>query len=68
MGDHGHESEPLGVDYLLSDEAIAGGAITVEEVGEGGSVPNLLVDNKPGTRASCSSKGRSCAGRSRTGC
>jgi hypothetical protein len=34
-----------GVDYLLSDEAIGGGAVKVEEVGEAGSVPNLLVDN-----------------------
>jgi hypothetical protein len=38
-----------GVDYLLSDEAITGGAVTVEEVSEGGSVPNLLVDNKADT-------------------
>ena len=38
-----------GVDYLLSDEAIGGGTVTVEEVSEGGSVPNLLVDNKAGT-------------------
>ena len=37
------------VDYLLSDEAIGGGAVTVEEVSEGGSVPNLLVDNQSGT-------------------
>jgi hypothetical protein len=35
-----------GVDYLLADEALAGGAVTVEEVSETGSVPNLLVDNK----------------------
>jgi hypothetical protein len=38
-----------GVDYLLSDEAIGGGTVTVEEVSEGGSVSNLLVDNKAGT-------------------
>jgi hypothetical protein len=31
------------VEYLLSDEAIAAGSLTVEEIGEGGSVPNLLV-------------------------
>lgn len=37
---------PSGVDYLLSDEAIAAGALTVEEVSESGSVPHLLVDNK----------------------
>jgi hypothetical protein len=41
--------QPHGVDYLLSDEAIGGGAITVEEVSEGGSVPNLVVDNRAGT-------------------
>jgi hypothetical protein len=34
-----------GVAYILSDEAIAGGTVTVEEVTESGSVPNLLVDN-----------------------
>ncbi len=34
------------VDYLLADEAIAAGSVTVEEVSEGGSVPNLLVTNK----------------------
>jgi hypothetical protein len=35
-----------GVEYLLSDEALADGAVTVEEVSEGGSVPNLLVNNQ----------------------
>jgi hypothetical protein len=35
-----------GVDYLLSDEAIAGGCVAVAEVSEGGSVPNLLVENQ----------------------
>jgi hypothetical protein len=38
-----------GVDYVLSDEAIAGGTVTVEEVSEAGSVPNLLVDNRADT-------------------
>lgn len=33
-------------DYLLSDEALATGAVTVEEVSESGSVPTLVVDNK----------------------
>jgi hypothetical protein len=33
------------VEYLLSDEAIAAGSLTVEEVSESGSVPNLLVSN-----------------------
>lgn len=33
------------VDYLLSDEAIGAGTVTVEEVDEGGSVPQLLVNN-----------------------
>ncbi|MBV9126212.1 MAG: hypothetical protein JO112_22920 [Planctomycetes bacterium] len=35
-----------GVDYLLADEALTAGAVTVAEVSEGGSVPNLLVDNR----------------------
>jgi hypothetical protein len=35
-----------GVEYLLSDEALPGGSVTVEEVSEAGSVPNLLVDNR----------------------
>jgi hypothetical protein len=39
-------SAPTGVDYLLSDEAISAGSVTVEEVSEGGSVPNLLVTNE----------------------
>ena len=39
-----------GVDYLLSDEAISTGAVTVEEVSEGGSVPNLLVTNQGDSR------------------
>ena len=33
------------VAYLLSDEAIGDGSVTVEEVSEGGSVPTLLVIN-----------------------
>ena len=37
---------PSPVDYLLSDEGIGSGALVVEEVSEGGSVPNLLVENK----------------------
>ena len=38
------------VDYLLSDEAIRAGSVTVEEVSEGGSVPNLLVNNQGDSR------------------
>src|SRR5271165_4089165 len=34
------------VDYLLSDEALQNGVVKVEEVSEGGSVPDLLVENK----------------------
>jgi hypothetical protein len=34
-----------GADYLLSDKAITEGAITVEELTEAGSVPNLIVTN-----------------------
>ena len=33
------------MDYLLSDEAIQAGTVTIQEVSEGGSVPNLLVEN-----------------------
>jgi hypothetical protein len=40
-------SEPqAGADYLLADDAIAAGSVTVEEVSESGSVPTLLVDNR----------------------
>jgi hypothetical protein len=35
-----------GADYLLSDEAMAAGSVTVEEVGEAGSVPALIVNNQ----------------------
>jgi hypothetical protein len=38
------------VDYLLSDEAIQAGSVTVAEVTEGGSVPNLLVTNQGDSR------------------
>jgi hypothetical protein len=38
------------VDYLLSDEAIQAGSVAVEEVSEGGSVPNLLVTNSGDSR------------------
>ena len=34
------------VEYRLSDEALADEQILVEEVSEGGSVPDLLVENK----------------------
>jgi len=35
-----------GPDYLLADEAMAAGGVTVEEVGEAGSVPSLVVSNR----------------------
>src|SRR5262245_21931221 len=38
------------VEYLLADEAIQAGSVTVEEVNEGGSVPNLLVTNEGDSR------------------
>ena len=38
------------VDYLLSDEAIEAGSVAVEEVNEGGSVPNLMVTNRGDSR------------------
>lgn len=34
------------IEYLLSDEGIGSGCVTVEEVSEAGSVPDLLVENK----------------------
>ena len=44
-------AEPNGqVDYRLSDEALADESLTVEEVSEAGSVPDLLVVNKGNTR------------------
>ena len=38
------------VDYLLADEALAAGTVTVSEVGESGSVPDLLVENTGDSR------------------
>jgi hypothetical protein len=38
------------VEYLLSDEGILSGSVTVEEVSEGGSVPDLLVENRGDVR------------------
>jgi hypothetical protein len=38
------------VEYVLADEAIGAGSVTVEEVSEGGSVPDLLVTNTGDTR------------------
>lgn len=34
------------VDYLLSDEGIASGAVAIEEISQAGSVPELMVENK----------------------
>jgi len=34
------------VSYLLADEGLSNGTVTVEEVGEAGSVPTLSVENK----------------------
>src|SRR5579883_3532224 len=34
------------VDYVLSDEALGAGTVSVEEVGEAGSVPELVVNNQ----------------------
>jgi len=39
-----------GVEYRLSPEALADESVVVEEVSEGGSVPDLLVDNQGDTR------------------
>ena len=38
------------VEYQLADEAIAGATVSVQEVTEGGSVPELLVENSGPTR------------------
>jgi hypothetical protein len=38
------------VEYLLSDEGIGSGAVTVAEVSDAGSVPDLLVENKGDVR------------------
>jgi hypothetical protein len=38
------------IDYLLADEAIREKLLTVEEISEAGSVPDLLVENKGNTR------------------
>src|SRR4051812_27484232 len=40
---------PAAPTYRLADEALADGSAVVEEVSEGGSVPNLAVDNKSET-------------------
>ena len=40
---------PASPGYRLSEEALADGTAVVEEVSEGGSVPNLAVDNKSDT-------------------
>ena len=34
------------VDYLLSDEAIQAGTVTIQEISDTGSVPELLVENR----------------------
>ena len=44
-------AEPSGqVEYRVADEALAGGSVTVEEVSEAGSVPDLLVNNQSDLR------------------
>src|SRR5215204_3214828 len=40
---------PAAPNYRLAEEALADGSAVVEEVTEGGSVPNLAVDNRSGT-------------------
>jgi hypothetical protein len=59
-------TEPTGdIGYRLSDEALADQSVLVEEVSEGGSVPNLLVENKGDLRV-LSLKGRNSLEPSRT--
>jgi hypothetical protein len=44
-------AEPMGqVEYRLADEALADKSLTIEEISESGSVPELLVENKGDTR------------------
>lgn len=44
-------TQPSGdVDYVLSDESIKNGSVTVKEISESGSVPELLVENKGDVR------------------
>jgi hypothetical protein len=38
------------IEYRIAEEALAGGAATIEEVNEAGSVPELLVDNRSDMR------------------
>ncbi len=38
------------VEYALAGDGIASGAVSVEEISEGGSVPDLLVENKGDVR------------------
>ena len=57
------ESRP--VDYLLSDEAMVAGTVTVSEVSQQGSVPDLIVENKV-SAGLCSSKARSFEGPNKT--
>lgn len=40
---YGHTGKPA--EYLLADEAIAASTVAVQEISEGGSVPELLVEN-----------------------
>jgi hypothetical protein len=42
-------SRASGLEYLVSDEAMEGGSVAVEEVSEAGSVPTLTVDNRGDT-------------------
>ena len=44
------DGQHVPVEYLLSDEGIGSGSVTVEEVSEAGSVPDLLVENKGDVR------------------
>jgi hypothetical protein len=45
-----HSSEAGKVDYITYDEALKNGSISVTEIDEGGSVPELRLKNKGGQR------------------
>lgn len=53
------------VDYLLSDEAMEAGVLTVGEVSQQGRVPDLTVENKV-SAVLCSLKASNWSGPSRT--
>jgi hypothetical protein len=58
-------SQASGLEYLVSDEALEGGSVAVEEVSEAGSVPIALArsSSRPGKRARCPHERCQCSSR-----